>query len=145
MDSLLFAVLYNFIIGKQNVDLGIVTVSPYVMSFIIKFPIATLSGFWVMNNVAFPGAESGNLAKVSRYYTVVVANLLLGYFGLKLLVEQLHLYPTLSNMTMFLATGVFSYFMQKKFTFREHRAFDHRFTRQRLRNRLQPPGQSPGP
>ncbi len=53
-----------------------------------------------------------------------MANLLLGNFGLKLLVEQLHLYPTLSNMTMFLATGVFSYFMQKKFTFREHRAFD---------------------
>ncbi len=50
---------------------------------------------------------------------VVIVNLLINYFGLKLCVEVLYWYPTPSKMLITMFTVVFSFFAQKYFSFRE--------------------------
>ncbi|MFN5032912.1 MAG: GtrA family protein [Flavobacteriia bacterium] len=45
-------------------------------------------------------------------------NLAINYLGLKLLVEHVGFYPTISNMLVSVVTVIISYFSQKYFTFR---------------------------
>lgn len=42
LNWVLYAVLYNFILDKKIVDLGVVAVSPYIAAFLIVFPITFL-------------------------------------------------------------------------------------------------------
>ncbi|MCC8088286.1 MAG: GtrA family protein [Rikenellaceae bacterium] len=122
LDWTLYFILYNFILRKENVDLGFVVISPYIAAFLIVFPITFFTGFWLNNNIAFHGSPLKNGVKMSRYLMVVCVSLLINYFGLKLLVEHFHIYPTPSKILVTLAATAVSYFSQKYFTFRRHTA-----------------------
>lgn len=122
LDWTLYFILYNFILRKQNLDLGLVVISPYIAAFIIVFPITFFTGFWLNNNIAFHGSPLKNGVKLSRYLLVVCVSIFINYFGLKLLVEHFHLYPTPSKIIVTLAATAVSYFSQKHFTFRKHSA-----------------------
>ena len=116
---LLYAVLYNFVFDKMNWDLGFVVISPHIAALLVSFPIATFTGFWLQNNVAFAGSSLREGTKFFRYLGVVAVNLLINYAGLKLLVEVLHIYPTPSKMLIDIVTVTFSFLMSKHFTFRK--------------------------
>ncbi|MDR2937099.1 MAG: GtrA family protein [Rikenellaceae bacterium] len=120
-DIFLFAVMYNFVLRKHNVDLGFVVVSPYVMSNVIVYPITFFTGFWLMNNVALAGSPLSDHAKLFRYLLTSIGAFIMTVACLKFFVEVLHIYPTPAKM---LATGVsivFSYLMQLNFTFPDRR------------------------
>lgn len=119
-DLLLFAFLYNIVFDKQVVDLGFMSISPYIAAFLIVFPITFLSGFWLMNNVAFQGSPMKNKTKLSRYFLVVCLNIGINYVGLKFFVEYLHFYPTPAKFTITIICTLFSYFSQRFFTFRHY-------------------------
>jgi len=57
-----------------------------------------------------------------RYFLVVLANLVLNYLGLKVLVEFCHVFPTPAKMIVTLITTIFSYFSQKKYTFKKSKS-----------------------
>ena len=52
-DLVLYAIFYNFIFVKQNVDLGLITFSPHIASLFIVFPITFFSGFLLNKYIAF--------------------------------------------------------------------------------------------
>ncbi len=117
-DWVLYFIIYNFIIQKQLVNLGIVTLSPHIATLFITFPITLFTGFLLQKYVTFTASEMRGKDQLVRYSAVVAANLLINYFGLKLLVDVLQIYPTPSKMIVTVFTTMFSYFSQKKFTFR---------------------------
>ncbi|MDH6356645.1 GtrA family protein [Parabacteroides sp. PF5-9] len=119
-DLALFAFLYNFVFGKEDLDLGFIVVSPYIAAFLIVFPITLLTGFWLMNNVVFQGSPMTNRTKLSRYMLVVGMNLLINYIGLKVCVEYLHFYPTISKFVITVFCTLVSYISQRHFTFRHY-------------------------
>ena len=49
---------------------------------------------------------------------VFMINLLFNYIGLKILVDGLSVYPSISNMIISILSVIISYFMQKKYTFK---------------------------
>ncbi len=53
---------------------------------------------------------------------VVVLNIVIKYSGLKLLVEVIGVYPSISNAILTVVTVVVSYLLQKNFSFRGHTA-----------------------
>lgn len=118
VDWVVFAFIYNFVLEKQNVELGIITISSYIAAFMITFPVTFFTGFWLNNNIAFEHSPLGDRTKMFRYLMVVCANILLKYFGLKLLVGVLGIYPTPSNIAISLISVVFSYLAQRYFTFK---------------------------
>ncbi len=117
-DWLLYFVCYNYVFDKINWDIGIFVFSPHIASKLVSSPIALLSGFWLQKNITFRSSSLRNGTQLFRYLLVYLVNLLINIAGIKLLVEQCGVWATPSNMLMTVLTIIFSFLMQKYFTFR---------------------------
>lgn len=118
LNWVLYAVLYNFILDKKIVDLGVVAVSPYIAAFLIVFPITFFTGFWSQKHIAFKQSPLRSRTQLFRYMISVTGSIVLNYICLKFFVEVLGIYPTPSQVITSLITIGYSYLMQKHFTFR---------------------------
>ena len=117
-DWVLFFVTYHYILNKEMLHLGFVTLSSYIAAMLIVFPISFSTGFLLQKYVTFSASKLKSRKQITRYFSVVVANLLINYLGLKLLVDVLFLFATPSKMIITILTTIFSYISQKKFTFK---------------------------
>ena len=117
-DWVLFAGIYNFVLHHRMLDLGFVTLSSHIAALFLTFPVTLVSGFLLQKYVTFSSSELDGKVQLYRYSLVVLANLIINYLGLKLLVDVVGLFPTPSKMIVTVVTTMFSYFSQKKFTFK---------------------------
>lgn len=121
LDWLLFFVTYNFILSRRVIELNLlvaqISVSPHIMALCIVFPITLFTGFWLNKYVTFRQSDLKGRTQFVRYIAIVAINLAINYFGLKLLVDVLGVYPTPSKMIITLVTVAISYFGQKYFSF----------------------------
>lgn len=114
----LYFLVYNFVLQKQMLHLGIVTLSSHIAAFGITFFVTFFTGFLLQKYVTFTESDLRGRVQLLRYLFVVAINVVVNYLGLKLLVDMLNFYPTLSNMSISIFTTFISYFSQKKFTFK---------------------------
>jgi putative flippase GtrA len=128
LDWVLYFVMYNFVVGHDLVYIPLgfevfgiseLCITPHIMSLCIVFPITLLTGFWLNKYVTFTQSSLHGARQLLRYVLIVMVNLAINYFGLKLLVEGAGLYPTPSKMLITLVTVVVSFFGQKYFSFRK--------------------------
>lgn len=117
-DWVLYFLTFHFLLQKQMLHVGPVTFSSHIAALLLVFPVTFTSGFLLQKYVTFSASEIKGRVQIVRYLSVVMANLLINYLGLKLLVDFMFLYPTPSKMLVTFLTVVFSYMSQKKFTFR---------------------------
>ncbi len=125
LDWILYFLVYNFVIGHEIVNLQFTiynlqfaqAITPHIASLCIVFPITLLTGFWLQKNVTFSSSNLHSARQLGRYVVIVMINLAINYFGLKLCVEALGWYPTPSKMVITLVTVAISYLGQKYFTF----------------------------
>jgi putative flippase GtrA len=118
LDIFLYFVFYNFIFDKKVLDLGIVSISPYIAAFLFVFPITFTTGFILAKYITFTQSILRGKVQLFRYGLSVAGSILLNYLLLKLFVEVAGLWATLSKI---LTTGVvilYSFIIQKHFTFR---------------------------
>ena len=118
-DWILYFLVYHTVLHQQMLHLGIVTLSSHIAALFITFPVTFLSGFLLQKYVTFSTSELRGRVQLFRYFLVLVANLLLNYLGLKILVEFIHVFPTPAKMLVTIVTTLFSYFSQKKYTFKK--------------------------
>lgn len=119
-DIMLFFVIYNFVLRREMVLVGPLSISPHIASFLLTFPITFLSGFLLLRYVVFP--ESAGIRKreqMPKYLTVVFICILLNYAFLKLFVEYFGWWPLPSKILTTFFVVIFSYLSQKNFTFRK--------------------------
>ncbi|MCD8186344.1 MAG: GtrA family protein [Rikenellaceae bacterium] len=116
-DILLYAGCYHFLFHRTNWQLGCVVISPHIAALLISSPIATLTGFWLQKNITFKASPLRSSTQLFRYVMVYLANLTINYLGIKLLVDVLQVYPTVSKALVTVITVGFSFLMQKYFTF----------------------------
>jgi putative flippase GtrA len=116
-DWSLYFVLYNFVFAKQIVETHVVAVSPHIAAFLVTFPVSFMTGFLLSKYVSFQGSPLRGRIQLLRYGMVTGGNVLINYFGLKLLVEQIGLFPTPSKMVVSVICIIFSYLMQRNYTF----------------------------
>lgn len=118
LDIFLYFIFYNFVLEKQIVELGFYAISPHIaaflMSFIFTFPI----GFLLARYISFPGSFLRKRIQLLRYGMTVVGSIVLNYIFLKIFVEVFGWYPTPSKIATTGFVIIFSYSMQKYFTFR---------------------------
>ena len=125
LDWILYFLVYNFVIGHELINLQFTiynlqfaqAITPHIAALCIVFPITLLTGFWLQKYVTFTGSNLRGIRQLGRYILIVLINLAINYFGLKLCVEILGWYPTPSKMFITLITVAVSYLGQKHFTF----------------------------
>jgi putative flippase GtrA len=118
-DWILYFLVYHYVLHQQMLHVGIVTFSSHIGALFITFPVTFLSGFLLQKYVTFSTSELRGRVQLFRYFLVLLANLVLNYLGLKILVDFTHIYPTPAKMIVTLFTTMFSYFSQKKYTFKK--------------------------
>lgn len=121
LDLVLYFITYNFILKKQFVSLGFITITPHIAAFLIVFPITFLTGFILAKYITFVASEMRGRVQLFRYGVTVAISIFLNYIFLKLFVEVFGFYPTFSKL---LTTGlvvIYSFFSQKYFTFQMHK------------------------
>ena len=127
LDWILYFVVYNFVVGHEVVNLQFSifnlqfaqAITPHIAALCIVFPITLLTGFWLQKYVTFTQSNLHGARQLALYILVVVVNLAVNYYGLKLCVETLGWWPTLSKIIITIVTVAISYFCQKYFTFRK--------------------------
>ncbi|GAT62641.1 GtrA family protein [Paludibacter jiangxiensis] len=116
-DWCLYFVLYNFVFAKEIFHLPFLAISPHIAAFVFSFPVSFVTGFLLGKYISFQGSSLRGHTQLMRYGMVTGSNILINYFGLKILVEQMGIFPTPSKMIVSLVCTVFSYVMQRYFTF----------------------------
>ena len=121
LDISLYFICYNFILDKQVIDLHVVSISPHIGAFLIVFPITFFTGFLLAKYITFTDSEISGGTQLMRYLLSVSGSICLNYFFIKLLVEYGGLWPTLSKIITTLIVVIYSYFVQKFYTFKTPR------------------------
>ena len=118
LDALWYFVIYHFIVAKQFLDLGIVVVSPHILSLIIVFPITFFTGFWLNRNVAFVATKQKTRKQLRCYALSVVGSIIINYICMKFFVEYLNIWPTPSKLLTTIVSVLYSFLAAKYYTFR---------------------------
>jgi len=121
LDITLYFVCYNFVVDKQVLDLGLVSISPHIAAFLIVFPITFFTGFLFAKFITFTNSPVEGRSQLIRYMISVSGSIFLNYVFLKILVEFAGLWPTMSKIITTCIVVVYSYFTQKFFTFKTSR------------------------
>ena len=121
IDIIIYYISYNFILHKQNLDLGFITFKPHIaalwMAFVVTFPL----GFLLSKYIVFDKSQLRGRVQLFRYLLIVAVNLVLNYAFLKTLVEYLNFYPTIARIFTTCIIVTFSFLSQKHFTFKERK------------------------
>ena len=117
-DIFLYFITYNFILDKQIVDLGFIAISPHIAAFLFVFPITFATGFILAKYITFTSSAIEGRIQLFRYLITVAGAILLNYILLKLLVEYAYIWPTVAKMITTVIVVIYSYMMQRYFTFK---------------------------
>ena len=118
LDTLWYYLTYHYVVFEQNIDLGIVVISPHIAALIIVFPITFITGFLLNRYVAFRSTEQRTQKQLLRYTLSVIGSILLNYILVKLFVEVCHIWPTVSKMITTIIVALYSFLAARYFTFR---------------------------
>jgi putative flippase GtrA len=118
LDIFLYFVSYNFVLQKQVVFTPAGPISPHIAAFLMSFAISFPTGYLLNRYIVFPGSILRGRVQLFRYFLLVVMCVFLNYIFIKLFVEHLHIYPTVSKMLTTVIVISFSYLTQKNFTFK---------------------------
>ncbi len=118
LDIFLFYISFNFIVHKQILQLGFISLKPYnaalCMSFCITFPMGFLLNKFIVFNTSYLRGR----VQLFRYVLIVAINLFLNYALINIMVQYLHFFPTISKIFATAIIVTFSFLSQKHFTFR---------------------------
>jgi putative flippase GtrA len=122
LDLFLYFLTYNFILKKQVLNLRIISISPHIAAFLFVFPITFTTGFLLAKYITFSQSELRGRIQLFRYGITVLVCIFLNYIFLKLFVEACGFYPTVSKLLTTVLVVIYSFFSQKYFTFKMHKA-----------------------
>lgn len=117
-DIILYFIFYRFILDKQIIELGFIAISPHIAAFIFVFPITFASGFLLAKYITFTSSLIEGRIQLFRYGITVVGAIILNYLLLKLFVENLGLFATLSKILTTIIVVTYSYFVQRLYSFK---------------------------
>jgi putative flippase GtrA len=122
LDISLFFISYNYILQKQPVHIGFLTIGAHIAAFLIGFMVTFPIGFYLSRYVVFQETAVRKSEQLAKYFGVVFVCLLLNYGFLKLFVDLFGWYPTPSKIFTTFFVVAFSYVSQKNFTFKPAKA-----------------------
>lgn len=118
LDILIYFISYNFILMKQEVMITpSIIISPHIFALIISFFVCVPYGFAMSKFVVFQESNLKGRIQLFRYLVIVGVNIVLNYTLMKLFVEVVHIFPTVSRIITAITVAVFSFFVNQRFSF----------------------------
>ena len=118
LDVVLYGILYNFVFKQTIVDFGFVVMTAHIAAMVFVFPITFTTGFLLNKNIAFQKSYLRRRIQLFRYALSVCGSILLTYLLLKFFVEVAGFWATPSKFLTTVLVTVYSFCMQKFFSFR---------------------------
>lgn len=119
LNWLLYALLYDVVLGFDFFHLaGALYISRHIAALAITFPITLITGYLLQSRISFAGSPLGDRVSSVRYLVTTLGSLIINYVCLKIMVEWWLLYAPLAQVLTSLITIVYSYLLQKFWTFR---------------------------
>lgn len=118
LDIFIYFISYNFILHKHILNLGFIAFEPYTAALWMAFAVSFPTGFLLSKYIVFNESQLKGTIQLFRYVLIVMINLTLNYTIIKVLVEAMHFYPTVSRLFATCFVVAFSYLSQKHFTFK---------------------------
>jgi GtrA-like protein len=113
---------YKYILKEQTLHFGFFAFKAHIaalfMSFLINFPL----GFFLMKYVVFVDSNLKGKMQLFRYFQLYIICLALNYGFLKLFVEIWKIYAPLAQILTTAIIVIFSYIIQRYYTFRKAEA-----------------------
>jgi putative flippase GtrA len=119
LDIFIFFISYHFILKQSNLEIGFLTFKPHVAAIMFAFLASFPVGFFLQKYITFTNSNLRGRVQLFRYLLIVGVCFLLNIALIKLLVEQMNIFPTLARVITTVVVVVFSYFTQRNFSFRE--------------------------
>ncbi len=114
----IYPILYRYVVDGRFLDLGIVMMSPHILTLFMQYPITFFAGFWLNRHVTFTLSTLKGGTQLFRYLLQSAGSFLLNYLLMKLLVEVADIYAPVARPITDLIVVVYSYLAAKFFTFR---------------------------
>ncbi len=118
LDIVLYFICFNYVLNKQVLQLGFIAFKPHIAAFLLSFVVTFPVGFLLSRFIVWTSSIVQWHVQLFRYFVIVLINLFLNYIFIKLFVEYLHIYPTISKIITTVILVMFSYVGQKHFTFK---------------------------
>lgn len=117
---ILFFVLYQFVFQKEHFYFEQInyTFSAYTLSSFFCSFISFIIGFLLMKYVVFTESELKGRVQFFRYALSAVLSSVINWMILKLLIEWIAVFPSIANVLSSCIVVIFSYLMQRRFSFR---------------------------
>ncbi len=117
---ILFFVIYQFVFQKEHFYFEQITytISAYTLTSFCCSVITFFIGFLLMRYIVFTESELKGRIQFFRYALSGVLASILNWIILKFLIEGFDVYPSISNILSSCIVVVFSYLMQRRFSFR---------------------------
>jgi len=118
LDLLLYFITYRFILDRNIVDLGFVSIGAHIAAFLLVFPVTFSTGFLLAKYITFNASELRGRIQLFRYGLTVFGSIILNYIFLKLFVEYFGWYATFSKGVTTVIVVLYSYISQRYFSFK---------------------------
>lgn len=118
VDIILYAIVYTYILDGRMLNLGFVSISDHIASFLIVFPVTFLVGFGLAKYITFTNSQLHGKTQLFRYFATVMGSILLNYALLKLFVDILSVNAIVANIINKIIVIAYSYFAQTYFSFK---------------------------
>ena len=115
---MLYYLTFHYVVHETDLDLGFMVFSAHTAALAVVYPVIFLVGFWLNRNIAFKASPLRGRVQLIRYLLSALGSLAVNYLCLQFFVLVIHIYPTPSQMLATIVTTVYSYLMQKYFSFR---------------------------
>lgn len=113
-----YYISFKFILKEQMLDLGFYAFKSHIAALFFSFCVSFPVGFFLMKYLVFVDSNVKWKTQLIRYLLFFILNLTFNYLLLKLFVEVLHVFVMLSQIITTAIIIIFSYFMQRHFTFK---------------------------
>jgi putative flippase GtrA len=118
MGILVYFITYNFVLKQQGISLPFIFISGHISALLIELSITFPIGFLLNKYLVFTQSDLRGRVQLMRYGSIVGLNIFLNYVLIKLMVEDLTIYPTIAKTITTILLAIFSYFSQKNYTFK---------------------------
>lgn len=110
---------FNVLLDKKDIPVpNSGPIAGPIASFILASAVTIPIGFLLSKYVVFQESNLKGRIQLFRYVSLVALNFVLNYWLLKLFINVLHIYPTPSQTITIILLAIFSYIVQRFFTFK---------------------------
>lgn len=110
---------FNILLDKRDIPVpNSGPIAGFIASYIIASAITIPIGFLLSKYIVFQKSNLKGRIQLFRYVVLTGVCFVLNYWMLKLFINVLHIYPTPSQTLIIIILAIFSYLVQRFFTFK---------------------------